>query len=244
MTEQPPPDTSESDPAPDPDPESDRLVRAGAIAAGVGGLAWVVKALHTLLTGDDVLAGLDLGAVFVVVQGLFGLAVVGLHRRLVIVAPEPGPGELDRRRTDPDVPLLEQGRGGTKAAVGRWLGYAAVALAVVAAALIPMPRPLAGTLAGIAAFLLGVSWVVAVGLVGIVVSRRVALPPPAHRVPFWIGLWTIPLLVAFGIVSNLAGDRWLEVPVVAIGLLWIVVGLALWSPVVGRTPQGQRGQRG
>lgn len=210
---------------------TDRLVRIGAIAAGVGGVAWVVKGGFTLATGRDVVAGLDLGAVFVVVQGLFGLAVVGLQRRLAVVAPRPGPGELDRRETDPDVPLLEQGRGGTKAAVGRWLGWTAVASSIVVAILLPLPGDLAATLAGIGGVILGLSWVVGAGLVGIVVSRRVALPPPGHRVPFWIGLWTIPALVAFGILSNLAGDRWLEVPVVVVGLAWVVVGLALWAPV-------------
>jgi hypothetical protein len=207
------------------------LVRAGAVAAGVGGAVWLLKGGVLLLVGQDSLGGIDLRGLFVVAQGLFGLALVGLHHHLVAVAPEPVEGEIDRRESDPDVPLPGQGRGGTKATVGLWLAYLAVGLAVVNAVLQVLPGAITQTAAGLTGLLLSLSWVSAAGLIGIVVARRRALPPPAHRIPFWLGLWTIPLLVVFGIASNFLGNMWLELPVVLVGAAWLPVGAALWSPL-------------
>lgn len=209
----------------------DPLVRVGAVAAGVGGAVWVLKGGMLLLAGQDMLGGLDLGGLFVIAQGLFGLALVGLHRHLVAVAPEPVEGEIDRRESDPDVPLPGQGRGGTKATVGLWLAYVAVVLALANALLQMIPGAITQTAAGLTGLLLSLTWVLAAGLIGIVVSRRRALPAPAHRIPFWLGLWTIPLLVVFGTASNLLGSIWLEFPVVLVGASWLVVGTALWSPL-------------
>jgi hypothetical protein len=197
------------------------LAVAGAVAAGVGGLIWVAKGGAVLVTGRETLAGLDLGALFVAVQVLFGVALLGLHRRLL---------DLDPRPVRADLPswLPGQGREGPRAAIGVRLAILAVVLGVVYLILwIGGQRETA--LAAVAGLLMSLAWVAAAGLLGVAALRRVALPPPAHALPLTIALGAVGLFVVFGLVSNFYGPGWLEVPVVVVGAAWVVLGAALWT---------------
>lgn len=201
--------------------------RVGAAAAGIGGLVWVVKAAIVLVTARDTLVGLDLGGLFVTVQALFGVALVGLHHRLL---------ELGARSARRDLPpwIPGQGREGPRAAIGLRLAVLAVVLGVVhlGAWLLGAQATAVGAVAGLFA---GIAWVAAAALLGTSALRRAALPPPAHALPLAIAVATVVLFVTFGLVSNFHGARWLEVPVALVGAAWVVLGAALWSRPV--TPQ-------
>lgn len=207
------------------------LARVGAVAAGVGGLVWLAKGGAALLTGRSVVGAVDLGTLFVAVQVLFGIALVGLHRRLL---------ELGRRPPRADLPawIPGQGREGTRAAIGLRLAVLAVLLGVVHVGAWIVGVQGTG-LAAAAGLLAGAAWIAAAGLIGVTVLRRVALPPPAHALPLAIAIGAVGLFVTFGLVSNFHGPRWLEVPVVLVGVAWMLLGAVLWPRAV--IPDGDSG---
>ena len=72
-------------------------------------------------------------------------------------------------------------------------------------------------------------------VLGIVLFRGKALPPPWRALPLAIGV-LYPLLFAAGGYFRDAGFSWyhIELPVVALGLAWVWLGCALWSDERGQ----------
>lgn len=91
-------------------------------------------------------------------------------------------------------------------------------VAVLAGQVMPLPT----TPYGIA--MAGANLLILVGLVtaGLSLRRRMG----AH-LPLLLGLFTFPALVIGGLAAELIGERALEVPLVALGLAWIALGIRL-----------------
>jgi hypothetical protein len=178
------------------------IVKAGAVGAVVAGAIWVVKGGIVLLGQRDVLLGIDLGILFVVVQGLFAVAVIGVEELL---------GE----------------RGGRHAEVGLWFAYVSVFLSVVNLVV----WVVAGTAAvpGTTSLAASLAWMIGAVLVGFPAMRAEILPRPWHLGLLVIGAAALPLLLVFGWAANIIGqDRILEVPVILLGAVWVAFGLELW----------------
>lgn len=186
------------------------MLPVGAAAAVLGGIIWTVKGVSIILTGRDVLAGVDLGHAFITFQGLFALAVIGIS-------------ELVLARSHPD----DIAPGGRRTAIGRWFAWLGLGLAVVVAVLWAFDGLDEGPVASFAAVGATLGWMAGAGLVGLSALRRRALVGPWRWVPLGVGVAAVPLFIAFGLASNFLGERWLEVPVVAIGLAWIAFGVSL-----------------
>lgn len=63
-------------------------------------------------------------------------------------------------------------------------------------------------------------------LLGLVVAGNL-LRRMGDTLPLALGLVTVPAIVAGGLVSTVAGDRALEVPLVMLGMVWTVLGVRL-----------------
>lgn len=186
------------------------MLPVGAAAAVLGGIIWTVKGGSIILTGRDVLVGVDLGHAFVTFQGLFALTVIGISE-LVVARSHPG----------------DVAPGGRRTAIGRWFAWLGLGLAVVVAVLWALDGLDEGAVASFAAVGTTLGWMAGAGLVGLSALRRRALVGPWRWVPFGVGVAAVPLFIAFGLASNFLGERWLEVPVVAVGLAWIAFGVSL-----------------
>lgn len=192
-------------------PAISSLLPVGAAAAVLGGIVWSVKGLLVMSAGVDVVAGVDLGTAFVALQGLFALAVLGLSELVVA-----------RAHPDDVVP------GGRRNAIGRGASWIALALSVVLAAWWVFRGDIGDHSAiAFAALACSLAWIAGAGLVGVSALRRDALAGPFRWVPLAVGLGAIPLFLVFGLASNFLGERLLEVPVLAIGLLWVALGVSL-----------------
>jgi ABC-type uncharacterized transport system permease subunit len=102
------------------------------------------------------------------------------------------------------------------------VGLAALALvggvAVLAGALVPLP-----TVAyGIAMAGANVSILVSLVTAGLSLRRRLGA-----QLPLVLGLATVPALLLGGLAAELLGERALELPLVALGVAWVVLGLGL-----------------
>lgn len=176
-----------------------RAIRGCAIATALGGSGWVAKGTTIVLDGPDWLEAGYSGI------ALFPLGLVALS-------------------------LLLGERGGRPATAGRWSLAVAAAAFVLAIASSPAGAggrpPLAGQVAlgtaGGAIFL-------SVLLLGIATRRTRALAPPWHGLPLAMGVAAVPLMLLSGLLADLAGDeRLIEIPIVAFGIGFIGLGIALW----------------
>ncbi len=178
------------------------LARWGGLAAMLGGVMWVGKGGAILLTGGQP------PVLFEAAVPLFAIGLVGLHARL-------------------------EGRGGRLGRVGLLLAYAALVSALV----VPLGWTLAPAgwvpdedsvtpltpfivLAGFGPFL-------GLVLVGRGALRAGVFPPPWSALPLAVGLGA-PLLILVGGGALAAIDaRLLEIPIVLVGLAWMVLGYAV-----------------
>ena len=178
------------------------LMRWAGPAGMLGGALWVVKGGGVILTGDQ-------PPTFEPALFLFGVGLLGLYARL-------------------------DGRGGRVGRAGGVMACMAVASAMVtaiAALVAPawMPdgegdiTPLtpAITLAGLGTFL-GLS------LLGIATLRAKVLSPGWNALPLAMGVSAVPLMLIGGILEVFS-DRLFELPIVLLGLAWMMLGYALWS---------------
>lgn len=164
------------------------VARLGAIAALLGGLAWVVKGAAILVVGDQP------PLLFEAAPGLFAVALTSI----AYAALQPS-----RRRT---------------AAMG--LGAISGVAGVTA-----LLSDLVGEVVGAA--LAASSLTLLAGL--LILGRRGRWPAP---LAWSIGLGMVPALVVGGILAEL-DERLLEIPLVCLGLAWMLVGWAM--PTIGAT---------
>ena len=195
------------------------LVRAGGIAATLGGAMWVGK-------GGAILAGRGQPPVaFEAAPALFALGLLALH-----AAARGRPERLER--------------------IGAWFAYVAALLAAVTAvaALVAwkgdMPALFDGTM-GVATLCI----LVALVALGVVVRRAAILGRRWSTLPLALGVLFVPLLLVGGLLAA-ADERLLEIPIVLLGLAWILLGYAIATrlrppatltlPAAGAAPQHER----
>lgn len=70
-------------------------------------------------------------------------------------------------------------------------------------------------------------------LLGLASRRQTALAWPVRVLPLLLGVLTVPLLAVGGALAVL-DERLLEVPLLVLGLGWIVLGHGLWTSATGR----------
>ncbi len=173
-------------------------MRLGAVAAIVGGVAWVVKGGAILVTGDQPPVAFALG------PPLFALALLGLYAAL---------DRADRR--------AKVGAGAATFALA--LMFASAVGRAVDPSLAPSGEEFT-VLSGVqmAATLCLVGALVLLGLAG-----RRARDDGATRLSFWMGVLLVPGLLVGGTLSAI-DDRLLEIPLVLFGIAWIALGYAMW----------------
>lgn len=179
------------------------LRRYAAMAAAVGGTAWTVKAVVTLVTGDEP------PATFAIGFALFPFALLGLWSLV--------------RRVDGRAPTV----GGAIAATAAVsVVLAALVRAVGGAGVEPADDEV--TVLTPLLVIGGFGTFAALVVLGLVVRRSSALSAPYTSLPWAMGVAAIPLLIVGGALEAVS-ERLLELPIVLLGLGWIAVGAALWS---------------
>lgn len=180
----------------------DRWGRVAALAAIIGGLAWIAKGAWTLITLDQPPVLYEVG------PPLFLVATWGLW------------GSLPRETI---------GSGGARVAllVATILFVVAAVVAVVTH-FAPTPPD---TLSSVTALLAMLSFLFALGWTGLLVRRTENLPPK-HGLPLGLAAALLPLLFLFGVAGIMIGGMWedrlIEVPIVLWGLGWVWVGRLSW----------------
>jgi hypothetical protein len=165
------------------------------------GLAAMLGGALWVVKGGLILAGvIDLGELLIVAQLLFAVGLIGLHSRLA-------------------------GRGGRLGRIGGFLAYAAAALSVVNAPYsvffaedgpqTPFPFNVTYAIAALAIF-------VGLVLLGLATLRAEILPRRWRALPLAIGLLALLPVWVLAFVH-------LELPVVVLGLAWMLLGYVLWS---------------
>ena len=136
---------------------------------------------------------------------LFPLALIGLHARL-------------------------DGEGGRRAHVGRFMARLAGAVALFAGVYGLAVGDPSEVVLGIAIALCSLATVVGLVLLGLSARAVGALPPRWRSLPFVMGVVAIPAMTILAGVLEAIHERLLELPIVAYGVAWIIVGVLLWSP--------------
>lgn len=165
------------------------------------GLAAMLGGALWVVKGGLILAGVvDLGELLIVAQLLFAVGLIGLHSRL-------------------------GGRGGRLGRIGGFLAYVAAALSVVNAPYsvffaedgpqTPFPFNVTYAIAALAIF-------VGLVLLGLATLRAEILPRRWRALPLAIGLLALLPVWVLAFVH-------LELPVVVLGLAWMLLGYVLWS---------------
>ena len=177
------------------------------MAAVLGGAAWTVKAVVTLMTGDEPAAAFAIGLV------LFPFALLGLWSLV--------------RNIDGRAPPL----GGTLAAAAAVAVVSATLIRAVGGADV---EPTEDEVTVLTPFIAigGFGAFAALLVLGVVVRRAAALPSPYTSLPWAMGVAALPLLIVGGALETVSA-RLLELPIALFGLGWIAVGAALWNA----TPQ-------
>lgn len=182
------------------------LSRFAGVAAAVGGAAWVVKGSLIIATGDQPPVAFELG------PPLFLVGLIGLHARL-------------------------EGRGGRVGRVGGLLAYAGAFLTVTTAVLFAVSAPEVSeeSFGPVNALILGTGLAILASLLclGLATRRAGTLGSGWSTLPLLVGVLAILSLFLGGAMEQIS-ERLLEVPIVVIGLAWIVLGYALWSSAAGR----------
>ena len=109
-----------------------------------------------------------------------------------------------------------EGRGGPMGKAGILVAYAALAAAVL---LLVAPLPPLYAIAGFGSFL-------GLVLVGSATLQARILPPPWSALPLALGLGG-PLSILAGGGLALMGERLLEIPIVLVGLAWMLLGYSV-----------------
>ncbi len=179
------------------------LRRYAAIAAAIGGTAWTVKAVVTLVTGDEPPAAFAIGF------AMFPFALVGLWSLV--------------RKVDGRAPPI----GGAIAATAAVsVVLAALIRAVGGAGVEPTEEEVTVLTPFIA--LGSVGTFAALVVLGVVVRRSNALSAPYTSLPLAMGVAAIPLLILGGALEAVS-ERLLELPIALLGLGWIALATALWN---------------
>ncbi len=179
------------------------LVRVGAAAAILGGIAWTVKGVGILATGNQPPVVFELG------PPLFAVGLIGLYARL---------GEKGGRAAVAGlvfacVSLLLAG-----VLLVAW-AFASDALPAGEDDFTPLSLVIAGA---------SVSFIAGLVLLGIAVRRAPVLPPRWRSFPLAVGVFAVPgIMIGGGVLSELS-ERLLEIPLVAFALGWIVIGYLIW----------------
>ena len=188
------------------------FLRLAAAAAALGVLAWIVKALAILATGDQP------PVLYETAPLLFAVGLVGLR---VLLGPA-----------------------GATARMGGLAAWAAVLLALASLA------PDAGSASSEGDFsplVLATFLCILAGLVllGLPARRRADLPRPARVLPLLLGLLTFPLTAVGGALSVLH-ERLLELPLVVLGVAWVVLAHSLWTSAASTqgAPEHRAGTEG
>ncbi|MBA3327426.1 MAG: hypothetical protein H0T43_03900 [Solirubrobacterales bacterium] len=179
------------------------LGRSAAVAAVLGGAAWVFKSAVIVATGDEPPVAFIAGLV------LFGFALLGLRSAL-------GPSGGRAARV-----------GGVAAAIAAACGVLAVLVRAVAGEGV---EPSEDEVTLLTPFITaaGVGTLVALIALGLAVRRTRALAPGYAWLPLAMGVGAVPLLIAAGALESVS-ERLIEVPVALLGLGWIGIGIALWK---------------
>jgi hypothetical protein len=169
----------------------------------LGGVMWVFKGGTIMLTGEQP------PVVFEATLPLFAAGLVGLHARL-------------------------GGRGGRLGKAGLLLAYAALASALVALVgltLVPagwVPNEDSVTLLTPFIVLAGFGPFVGLVLLGIATLRVKTMPAPFSALPLVMGVGAVPLMLVGGILE-LVNERLFELPIVLLGIAWVLLGYSVWS---------------
>lgn len=152
--------------------------------------------------------------VFELAGPLFAVALLGLHRRI-------------------------EGRGGAPARAGiRLAVLAIVAMVTVGAYALAAADP-SDVVTSIGTAVAALSTFVGLLLLGLAARRTGALPPPWTNLPFFMGVGAIPAMTVVGGLLAAIHERLLELPILAYGVAWIILGVALRSsrnPIPGQAP--------
>ena len=136
---------------------------------------------------------------------LFPLALIGLHDRL-------------------------GGEGGKRARAGGMLARLAAAGALAAGAygvLVPEPSDV---VLGLLVAVTGLSTFIGLLLLGLAARSVGAFPSRWRNLPAAMGIAAIPAVTIVGGVLEAIHERLLELPIVAFGIAWVVLGCLLWLP--------------
>lgn len=179
-----------------------RLAHVGGIGALLGGLMWVVKGGTIMLTGEQPPIVLEAGMFF------FALGLVGLEARL-------------------------EGRGGRLAKVGLLVAYVSavsVLISSITGIFAPSLIPDEDSATILTPFIVlgGFGPFVGLVLMGVATLRVETTSTPWRVLPLAMGIGAIPLLIAGGVLA-LINERLFELPIVLLGLAWVVLGYSIWS---------------
>ena len=179
-----------------------RLARWGGLAAMLGGVLWVFKGGAIMLTGEQP------PVVFSAAQPLFAAGLVGLHARL-------------------------GGRGGRLGRTGLLVAYVALLSALVALVgftLVPagwVPNEAMKGVSSVTEVLAGFGTFLSLVLLGIATLRVKAMPAPWRALPLVMGVGAVPLILVGGILLELVNERLVELPIVLLGLAWMLLGYSV-----------------
>lgn len=172
----------------------------------VGAVAAVVGGAMWFVKGGVILAvGDQPPLLFEGAALLFPLALIGLHDRL-------------------------GSEGGKRARTGGVLARLAAAGALAAAAygvLVPEPSDV---VLGLFVAVTGLSTFIGLLLLGLAARSVGALPSRWRNLPAGMGIAAIPAVTVVGGVLEAIHERLLELPIVAFGVAWVVLGCLLWLP--------------
>lgn len=181
----------------------------------LGGLGWVLKGGTIMLAGPQWLEwGLGGGL-------LFPLGLLGLH-------------------------ALLNGRGGRLGRIGGWLAYIAAALLLVSVAGAILTAVFTGEFTSPALpFMLTIvtsflCMFASLVLLGIATLRAKVLPPRWRALPLAGSILAVPLMVLGGVLESLS-ERYAEIPIVVVGLAWMVLGYLIWYSASVKATQPSHG---
>ncbi len=187
------------------------IVRSVALTRWAGFAAALGGALWAVKGGAILVTGDQPEYIFEVAPLFLALGLVGLHARL-------------------------EGHGGGSGRVGGALAWASLALALVSVVVYLVTTddevvfPLSATIP-----LTALSILASLVLLGIAVRRVGALPGRWRSFPLSMGVAVLPLMVIGAILETL-DERLLELPLVVLGLAWVMLGCAIWSDTLWSRP--------
>lgn len=187
------------------DPSAPRVMlrRCAAVAAVIGGSAWLVKSAVTLATGDEPAAAFAIGGM------LFPFALLGLWSIV--------------RRADGRAGRV----GGALAAAAAVSVVLATVVRVLGGAGV---EPTEDEITLLTPFLAiaGFGTFAALLALGHAVRRDGALAAGWRSLPWAMGVAAIPLLIVGGALEAV-NERLLELPIALLALGWILFGAVLWK---------------